>query len=347
VALAKPCAAILLAMALVATALAALGVSPGAVFGALLNGAFGSWLALSDSIVKAMPLIFTGLAVSVAFTGALWNIGAEGQLLMGAMAAGAIGIKLADWPAPLAIALTLAAGSAAGAIWSGACGWLKVRHGVNEVISTIMLNYVALEAVSWAVHGPLMESTRALPVSAPIAAAARFHHYWPPSQLNAGLLLAVVCAIACQAWIFHTSSGFELRATGKNARASAFFRIPVAQVTMLAMTVSGALAGMAGAVQVCAITNRLYEQFSPGWGYEAIAVALVARLNPLAVLVTALFFGALDNGSQAVQRVLGISPVLAQVVQAIVIFLLLAFDTGVFWKPPAAVSRAMEPTADA
>jgi general nucleoside transport system permease protein len=323
-------------------------VAPGAVFGALLSGAFGNWLALTDTIVKAMPLVFTGLAVSVAFTGGLWNIGAEGQLLMGATAACAVGAHLAGWPAPLALAVTLAAGSAAGAIWSGSCGLLKVRYGVNEVISTIMLNYVAIEVVSWAVHGPLMEPTRALPVSAPVAAAATFRHFFPPSQLNAGLLLAAALAVACQVWIFHTSSGFELRAIGKNPRASAFFRIPVAQVTILAMTVSGALAGMAGAVQVCAITHRLYEQFSPGWGYEAIAVALVARLNPLALLITALFFGALDNGSQSVQLVLGISPVLAEVIQAIVIFLLLAFDAVTLWKTaPAPAPSATETPADA
>jgi ABC-type uncharacterized transport system permease subunit len=334
----KPLAALAATSVMVAIALVALGASPWATFTALVGGAFGNWLAATDTLVKATPLVFTGLAVSLAFSGSLWNIGAEGQLLAGAMAAAACGIHLAHWPRPLAIAAVLGAGVIAGAAWGALSGWLRARYQVNEVISTIMLNYTAIQLVSWAVHGPLMEASRSYPASQPLPPAACLYRYLPPSRLNTGMLLAVALAPACYVWLFHTNAGFELRAVGKNQRAAAFFAIPVARVTVLTMALSGALAGLGGAVQVSAISHRLFERFSPGWGYEAIAVALVARLNPLAVLASALFFGALDNGAQAIQRAQGVSPVLVQATQGLVIFMLLAFDTPALqkWRGSAA-----------
>lgn len=340
----QPLAALVVSLALVALALAALGANPVLTFAALANGAFGNWVALTDTLVKATPLVFTGLTVSVAFSGALWNIGGEGQLLAGALAATACGIHLGDWPHPLAIAMVLCAGALAGAVWGGLCGWLRAHYHVSEVISTIMLNYTAMQIVSWAVHGPLMEPSRSFPASAMLPAAARLVRYLPPSRLNAGMLLALVLAPACYVWMFHTNAGFELRAMGKNQRAAAFFSIPVARITVLGMALSGALAGLGGAVQVSAITNRLFERFSPGWGYEAIAVALVARLNPLAIVPSALFFGALDNGAQAIQRAQGVSPVLVQATQGLVIFVLLAFDTPAFQSWFGAVGSSTPPT---
>jgi ABC-type uncharacterized transport system permease subunit len=336
----------------VALALAALGASPAATLAALANGAFGNWTAATDTLVKATPLVFTGLAVSVAFAGALWNIGAEGQLLAGAMAATACGIHLVDWPHPLAIAIILGAGALAGASWGALSGLLKARYQVSEVISTIMLNYTAIQLVSWAVHGPLMEPSRAYPISPMLAPAAWLYRFAAPSRLNAGMLLAVALAPVCYVWLFHTNSGFELRALGKNPRAAAFFGIPVARTTVLVMALSGGLAGLGGAVQVSAISHRLFERFSPGWGYEAIAVALVARLNPLAILLSALFFGALYNGAQAIQRSQGVSPVLVQAAQGLIIFFLLAFDTpapGAWWAggTPSAAKQLAKGGADA
>ena len=325
--LAKPVAALVLAAALISLILLALSASPLAVFAALWEGAFGNWLAATDTLVKTTPLVFTGLAVSIAFRGALWNIGAEGQLLVGALAAGALGIALDGWPRALAVGLVLLAGAVGGALWSGICGWLRERRAVSEVISTIMLNFVAVQLLSYAVHGPLIEPSRSYPKSAPIARVAELWTFAPPSRLNAGMILAMALALGSWLWLFHSRSGFELRAMGRNRRVAAFFGIPVARLGIATMALSGALAGLGGAVQVSAITHRLYESFSPGWGYEAIAVALVARLNPLGVMLTALLFGALDNGSQAMQRSQGVSPVLVQVIQGMVILILLAFDT--------------------
>jgi simple sugar transport system permease protein len=336
-ALAKPLAAIALATAIVALVVSALGASPVTVFGALAEGAFGNWLACSDTLVKTTPLLYCGLAVAIAFEGALWNIGADGQLLIGALTAGACGPRLGTWPHPVATVAMLTAGVAGGALWGGLAGWLRAHRDVNEVIATIMLNFTAAQLLSWAVHGPLMEPARAFPKSAPISVNAELAHYLPPSRLNFGMPLAVLLAIACYLFLFHTTVGFELRAMGRNRRAAAWFGIPADRLTILTMALSGALAGLGGAVHVAAITHRLYETLSPGWGYEAIAVALVARLNPLAILPTAIFFVALDNGAQAMQRTAGISPVLVQVIQALVIMLLLAFDSA---APRRAVSTS-------
>jgi ABC-type uncharacterized transport system permease subunit len=345
-ALGKPLASVGVALGLVALALAAMGASPVAISAALLNGAFGNWLAATDTLVKATPLVFTGLAVSLAFSGSMWNIGAEGQLLAGALAATACGIHLGRWPHPLAITIELGAGAAAGALAGALCGWLRARFAVSEVISTIMLNFTVLQILSWAVHGPLIEPSHAYPISQPLPDAACLYRFFVPSRLNAGMLLALVLAPACYFWMFHTNAGFELRAQGRNPRAASFFGIATGRVAVVAMALSGALAGVGGAVQVAAVSHRLFERFSPGWGYEAIAVALVARLNPLAVVPSALFFGALDNGAQAIQRAQGVSPVLVQAVQGLIIFVLLAFDTPALGSWHAASPAAQELPAE-
>jgi ABC-type uncharacterized transport system permease subunit len=326
-AVAKPFAALVVAAALIAVVIAALGANPFSVFAALTEGAFGTWYACADTLVKSTPLIFTGLAVSLAFSGALWNIGADGQLTVGAIAAGAIGPLLGDLPHAIAVAIILIAGAIGGAVWGGIAGWLRARRDVNEVISTIMLNFVAAQMLSWVVHGPLMEPSRAYPTSSPIAPSAMLPFYFAPSRLNLGMILAVLLAVACYVVLFNTSAGFELRAMGRNRRAARFFGVRIPALTVWVMALTGAIAGLGGAVQVSAISHRLYEKMSPGWGFEAIAVALVARLNPIGIIPAAIFFGALDNGSQAMQRTHGISPELVLVIQGLVIMIILAFDT--------------------
>ncbi|MGO9454175.1 MAG: ABC transporter permease [Candidatus Binataceae bacterium] len=342
--LARAAAALALAAAIIAGVLFALGASPIGVFAALAEGAFGSWYALTDTIVRATPLIFTGLAISVSFSGALWNIGADGQLVAGAIAAGAIGPHLGGCPRPIAILILLVAGAAGGAIWGGICGWLRARRDTNEVISTIMMNFVAAQLLSWGVHGPLMEPSGAYPASTPIAESAHMYAFFPPTRLNLGIAVAIALAIGCYLLLFKTGVGFEVRAMGRNRRASTFFGIPIARLTIGILALSGALAGIGGAVQVSAITHRLYEKLSPGWGFEGIAVALIARLNPLGIVASALLFGALDNGSQAMQRSQGVSAVLVQVIQALVIMILLAFDARIFAGLRSRIATTAVPT---
>lgn len=338
--------AIALACALVTFGLFALGAPPATVFAALAEGAFGNWLACTDTLVKATPLLFCGLAIAIAFEASLWNIGADGQLLAGAIAAGACGPWLGGWPHPLAVLTILAVGTLGGAVWGGIAGWLRARRDVSEVISTIMLNFTAAQLLSWAVHGPLMEPTHAFPKSALIASSAELRFYLVPSRLNLGMLLGALLAVTCYYFLFYTESGFELRAMGRNPRAADYFGIKTRRLTVITMALSGALAGVGGAVHVAAITHRLYETLSPGWGYEAIAVALVARLNPLAIVPTAILFGALDNGAQAMQRSAGVSPVLVHVIQALVIILILAFDSVATRQKRKSTGGAATPTGN-
>src|SRR5215469_11184380 len=214
--LVRPVAALAIAAGLISIILLPLGAAPIRVFTALGEGAFGNWVVFSDTLTKSTPLLFCGLTIAVAFEGALWNIGANGQLLAGAMSAGALGPRLGGWPHAFAIPAVLIAGAGGGALWGGIAGWLRARRDVNEVIATIMLNFVAAQILSWLVHGPLMEASRAYPMSTPIAPVAELRLYIRPSRLNLGMLLGVALAFACYGFLYHTGQGFELRAMGCN-----------------------------------------------------------------------------------------------------------------------------------
>jgi len=330
-----------------AAAAAALGVSALTVFlsgsdpvvalTALAHGAFGDRFALSDTLLKTCPLLLTGLAVAVAFRTGIWNIGAEGQLLIGAVAATAVGSVCGALPFPLPLLAAVTAAALAGAFWSGIAAGLRVTRNVSEVISTIMLNFVAVRLIGWAVHGPLMETAGRYPQSDPLPANAALPLL--VGRIHLGIPLALLLAVAIWGLLFRTAAGFRWRVCGQNPRAAEFAGFRPGRELVAAMLVSGALAGLAGAVEVLGVTGRLYEQFSAGHGYTAIAVALLARLHPAGVTLTALFFGALAAGSGALQRTVGVSAVLVAIVQATTILILLALDS-----PRAANARQRSTT---
>jgi len=279
----------------------------------------GETLALvSDVLVRATPLALTGLAVAIAFRGGVWNIGADGQFLAGATLAAWIGVMLGATHAALPLALLT--GAAAGAVWAGIAGILRSRFGVLEVISTIMLNFVAAFGVSYLVRGPLQEPTHVYPQTSSIGTAAELPVLVPGTRIHAGVLIALALAMAAWWAMRHTAAGFRLRATGANpfaARSAGL--VDAERVTMHAFLLSGALAGLAGAVEVCGVTYALYENLSPGYGYTAIAVALLARLNPIGTFVAAILFGALEVAASALQREAAIPSTTATVVEAVVI----------------------------
>ncbi|MGV3708573.1 MAG: ABC transporter permease [Gemmatimonas sp.] len=301
---------------------------------ALVNGAVGSWYAItSATLVRAIPLALAGLAVSLAFRAGILNIGAEGQLLAGAAAA-----TFAALAAPTlgvaSVPLLLIAGGVAGAAWAGIAAFLKQQLGVLEVISTIMLNYVAIHTVGYLVRGPLQESTGVFPQSFTIDSSAELPVIIPGTRLHLGFLLAIVLGVALWWWLRDRAGGFRLRAVGSNPRAAASAgRINVARTTTLAFLASGAIAGLAGATQLAGVTYSLYENISPGYGYTAIAVALIARLHPIGVLVAAMLFGALEAGANAMQRDAGVPEVLVSVVEALLILLVVAAD---YWRTRSA-----------
>lgn len=347
----EPALAISLSLLVLAGLLALTGYSVTAAFTALWQGAFGSWAALaSGTLVRATPLLFAGLAVAVAFRAGILNIGAEGQLLAGAAAATAVAMTVSPQLGVAGAGLALLAGAAAGGLWAGIAALLRQQFGVLEVISTIMLNVIMLHLTGLLVRGPLQEPTATFPQSALIEQALRLPRLVPATRLHAGVLMAVCSALLLGWFLRSTARGFRLRMTGANPRASASAGgIRVTHVATSAFVASGAIAGLGGAVEVTGVTYALYENLSPGYGYTAIAVALLARLSPTAAIGSALVFGAMEAGAAAMQRDAQVPAGMVGVAEACVILVLLASEwIGVrakrrsisFWggPPPAAHS---------
>jgi general nucleoside transport system permease protein len=322
------------ALAVSAVVVALAGGNPLLAIRALGEGAFGSLDGLSEVGVKTCPLLLTGVAVALAFRAGIWNIGAEGQLLLGAVTMAWLGASVSAAPTWLALPLALLASAAAGGLWAGVAAVLKLRRGVDEVISTIMLNFVALGLLSYLVHGPLMETSGAYPQSDAVSVAMRLPRLVEPYRVHAGLLVALAITAAAGIVLFRTVFGYEMRAVGGNPRAAELAGIRINWCLFFTLVLSGAVAGLAGGIEVSAVTHRLYERFSPGYGFTAIAVALLGRLHPAGVAVAALFFGALEAGSNSMQRVAGVSAVLVLVIQATVIFALIGVEHGIPRRAP-------------
>ncbi len=273
-----------------------------------------------DMLVHATPLIIAGVAVAIAFRAGIWNIGADGQLIVGAAAAAWLGVSLPSSVGWMTLPLVLCGGAVAGAMWAAIAAWLRSRFGVLEVISTIMLNFIATYSVSYLVRGPFQEPTHVYPQTSSIVAAAEIPALIPGTRLHWGFVLAV--ALALTAWwvMRYTAVGFRIRASGANpfaARSAGL--IDVSHATMTAFIVSGSIAGLAGAIQVAGVTFALYENISPGYGFTAIAVALLAGLNPMGVIGTGILFGALETAAGTLQRNAGIPATTATVIEAIII----------------------------
>jgi simple sugar transport system permease protein len=317
---------VLLVLAATALALQAAGYDASLAMQALWRGSFGSWFAFgSATLVRAVPLVLAGLAVALAFRAGIWNIGAEGQLLAGAAATTTVALALGDAPALVVLSLALAAGTLAGAAWAGIAAVLRHRFGVLEVISTIMLNFIALHLVSWLVRGPLQEPLGIYPQSPSIPESGRLPLLASPSRLHAGIVIALLAAPALW-WVLRTTAaGLRLRAVGASpAAAASAGEIRVERVVLRAFLVSGALAGIAGAAEVSGVTYALYENISPGYGYSAIAVALLARLDPLGVVLSGIFFAGLESGALAMQRDAGVPSVVVYLIEAVLILVVLA-----------------------
>lgn len=308
--------------------LRASGFEVGSALEALLRGSLGSWYAIgSGTLVRATPLILTGLAVAVAFRAGVFNIGAEGQFLVGAASGTAVALTFPSLPSALLIPGILIVGALAGSVWAWIAAVLRARFHVLEVISTIMLNFVAAYLVSYLVRGPIQEPTHIYPQTATIVAAAHLPRFGTVTRLHIGFAVAVLACLTTWWVIRYSAGGFRLRTVGANPHAArSAGQIDVERVTTRAFLASGAFAGIAGAIEVCGVTYALYENISPGYGYTAIAVALLARLNAAAVIGTGIIFGALEAGATAMQRDAGVPSVVVSVVEAGIILALLAAD---------------------
>lgn len=323
-AVAWPLLAIGAGLAVLFVGLALAGYDPVLALSAMFRGAFGSWYAFtSATLLRSVPLILLGLAFALAFRGGALNIGGEGQFLAGAIATTWVGLHATHLPGPLPIGAALLAGSIAGVLWIAVPVWLKLRFGVLEVISTLLLNFVAEALVSLMVQGPMQERTGIYPQSDPLAASVRLP-LLPGTRLHAGWFLALL--LAGVLWLFWRRSrwGFQLKAVGLGPRAAALSgRIDVRWMQGSALLLSGGIAGLAGGVEVTGVSYALFQNLSPGYGFTAIAVALLARGSPGGVVAAGIFFGAIDAGAGAMQREAGIPAVAVAVVQAVTILVVL------------------------
>ncbi|GAA1705639.1 hypothetical protein GCM10009808_24530 [Microbacterium sediminicola] len=286
---------------------------------ALVRGSWGSPTAIAETFVQAVPLLITGLAVAIAFHAGLFNIGVEGQLVIGALAAGILGATL-PLPGPLLLVVSLLGGAAAGALWALIPALLKAYRGVHEVVTTIMMNYIAFNVSTYLVSpsGPFVSETQPS-ATEKIDAAARLPILVPGTRLHAGLLIAIALVIIMAWLLFRTPFGFGLRLTGANRLAAEGAGVRVGATVIRAMLISGGIAGLAGAVQVFGLFGRYYDAFSPGYGFDAIAVALLGALSPIGIAAAALFFGTLDSSAVYLQAQAGMSREMVSVISGLVV----------------------------
>ncbi|MCL4299015.1 MAG: ABC transporter permease [Anaerolineae bacterium] len=301
-----------------------MSVNPLGAYAALFDGAVGNVSALGTTITKALPLLIGGVGVTIAYRAGIFNIGVEGQIILGGIFATWVSTKVIGLPSWLHLILALTAGAIGGMTWAFLPGWLKAVRGINEVIVSLLMNFVAALLLSWIVRGPLQEPGQAYAKTAEVAESARLPLLWPELRLHLGFFFALVI-IAFGYWLlWRTTLGFRIRYVGVNPRAAEAAGIPVARTMLTAMLLSGSIAGLAGAVHLLGSEYRMLETFLQGAGYDSIAAALVGALHPFGVFVAGFFFGALRAGSNNMQISVGIPVTLLYIIQALIILFILA-----------------------
>ena len=315
---------ILIALALSIATCALLLISADADLGkavsGMWSGAFGSWRALVGTLIKATPLILTGLAVVVAFRARIWNIGAEGQLFAGAIVGYWAYTMASGLPAPLLFVVVIAASFVGGGLYGGLAGFLKARLSVNEVLSTVMLNYVIRFFLSYMlVEGGWRDQSTFYQQSPQVIDAAKFPLLLDGMRLHAGFIIALVAVVVVYIVLFKTSFGYAIRAIGNNARAARFKGINIQRTTILVMCLSGGLAGLAGAGELFGLQFRLKPELSHGFGFTGIIIAVISGLNPIGVVITSVLFGGLMNGGLKLQILTGVPTALVSAIQGIVL----------------------------
>ena len=311
--------AVVITFVITAVPILAAGANPIEAYTAFVVLPLTSQFTALEVLVTATPILLTGTAVAIAFRAGYWNIGAEGQLLLGAIAAAGIGTLVGGLPPILALPLMVAGGAVAGAAWAVVPALLRVRFGIDEVVTTLLLNPVALLLVNGLLHGPWRDPVTGFPESPRIAASAEFPTLIERSRLHVGFLLAIVVILAAWYVLARTPAGLRLRATGLSPHGARFAGINVGATILGAALVSGAIAGIAGVSEVAGIQNRLTGGLSPGYGYTGIVVATLGTLTMPGVAVAAIFLGDLTVGASSAARSLGIPSQLGAVVQGVLL----------------------------
>lgn len=302
------------------------GVSWLSGYSAMIRGAFGSANNVSETLIRTTPLLLIGLGIAVGMKGRLFNIGAEGQLYIGALGATFCGLFLGPLPAVVGIPLSLLAGFVGGGLWAGIAGFLRLRFRANEVIVTLMLNYVAIQIMHYLISGPWRDPRATEPFTAEMVQGVRLPVLLPGTRLHAGILIALVVAFVLWWVLRNTVFGYELMVTGANDEAARYGGMRSKHVLMTAMVLSGGLAGLAGAIEVTGLHHRLLEGLSPGYGYTAIAIAMLGKENPLGVVFAAFLFASLTVGADGMQRSTGVPVSIVMLIEGLVLLFVLASE---------------------
>lgn len=316
-----PVLSIILAFVIGMIIILCLGANPIQAIGYLFRGAFGTITNFANTVVRSMPLIFCGLCTCFAYRCGVFNLGGEGQFLMGAMGAIAVSLLIGA-EGPWVTVLAIVAGTLAGGFWGLLPGILKSWRGLNEMITTIMFNYVAILFMGFVYTSALREGS--VPQTAPVPEATQIARIFPSLRITWGIVIAIVVGVAVWYFLFNTSKGFQLRAVGFNPTASQFNGFSVNRYRLMAFVVSGAIAGLGGACDILGTQFRLISGYGGGYGFDGVAIALIAQLNPIATMIVAYFFAVLRVGSTTMQVGTGVPTSVIDIIQAMVIIFAVA-----------------------
>lgn len=326
-----PVLAMLVALLVGILLLLLLGSDPVKAYSALIQGALGNISGITQTLTKATPLLLVGLGICIAFRGGVINIGGEGQIVVGALAATAFAVSFSELPGLILLPLTLLSAAAAGLVWGGIPGLLKARLGVNEILTTVMMNQIALRLMNFLLRGPLLDPEHvaagtSIPQSAALPESIWLPRLVPRTLFHSGAILAVLLALAVYFLLWRTTIGYRIRAVGLNPHASRYAGIPVPKYVTLSLALSGMLCGLAGAVEVLGVHHRMLEGLSGGYGFSGIVAALFGKLHPLGAIPASALFGALLVGADKMQRAVQVPSVLAIALQGLVVLFVVSSD---------------------
>lgn len=311
--------AILLSLVIAAVIMLLGGYDPLAAYSAMFDGAFGSFNALANTLSKSIPLLFAGLSFAFASKGGLFNIGGEGQLYMGAFLSAITALSLDGLPRLIVIPLSILAGMAGGAIVGGIVGVLKAKLNIHEVIAAIMMNYISLYFTSYFVNNVVKEEGSMTAQTYPISESYMFTKLIPRTQLTTAVFLGIGLSVLIYFFFKKTRLGFHIRSVGENGLAAKAAGIPMVSMTIITLSVSGAIAGLTGVTEVLGKNGRFIDNFSPGFGFTGIAVAVLGNNNPVIIMLSSLLFGVLEAGSMKMSYSAGVSSSMVKVIQGLVI----------------------------
>jgi len=343
-----PFLATLAALGIGAIMLMVFDANPVVAYGALLEGAFGSTNALADTLVKATPLLLVALGICIAFRGGVINIGGEGQLILGALGATVVGLNFQDSPGYVVIPLAMLFGFIAGGAWGAIPGFLKAYFNVNEILSTIMMNAIAVQGMNYLLSGPLidpvqLEAASRIPQTARLSAAFDLPRL-VPTRLHLGTGLAIIAAFLVFIFLWRTVVGYRIRAVGLNSNASRYAGINVPRHIVLSLLLSGAFCGLAGAIQIYGLHHRMFTDgsatgFTGSAGFNGIVVALFGQLHPLGAIPASFLFGALIVGANKLQRVMQVPSSFIIALNGLVVVFVVSAD---YWRRRMARRREAE-----